>query len=176
MEITYYGQACFGVQTGKYRLLFDPFIQGNPLASHIDIKTIKADFVLVSHAHGDHMADAIEIAQRNKAMVITNNEMGKWFSAKGIKEVKGLSFGGKTKFDFGTLRYVNAIHSSQFPDGSNGGNPGGFVIQAEKNFYHAGDTALTMDMKLIPMFCKLDFAMLPIGGFFTMDAEDAVIA
>jgi L-ascorbate metabolism protein UlaG (beta-lactamase superfamily) len=103
--------------------------------------------------------------------------MNGWFEEKGWKNGIGLNHGGKVKTAFGTVRYVNAIHSSEFPDGAYGGNPGGFVIQTEEgNFYYSGDTALTMDMKLIPMYCKLDFAVLPIGGYFTMDYDDAVIA
>jgi len=177
MEITYYGHACLAVKTGSHRLLFDPFITGNPIASGVDVKSVKADYVLVSHAHGDHMADALDIGLRNKAKLITNNEMNRWFSAKGWKDGSGINHGGKLKTDFGIVRYVNAIHSSQFPDGSYGGNPGGFVVEtAEGNFYFAGDTALTTDMKLIPLLCKLNFAMLPIGGHFTMDYNDAVVA
>jgi len=177
MELTYYGHACFGVTVGSHRLLFDPFIKGNPLAGDIDINEIKADFVLISHAHGDHMGDAIEIGLRNNAALITNNEINNWLSGKGWKGGKGLNHGGKLKTEFGTVRYVSAIHSSQFPDQAYGGNPGGFVIESKfGNFYYAGDTALTMDMKLIPMFCKLDFAILPVGGHFTMDYNDAVIA
>ncbi|MBA3647748.1 MAG: metal-dependent hydrolase [Chitinophagales bacterium] len=177
MNITYYGQSCVGIKIGNFNVLFDPFIKGNPLASSIDIKSIKADFILITHAHSDHMADAEEIAHNTNAPIITNNEMNKWFAKKGLKGGQGINYGGKLVLDFGTVHYVNAIHSSQFPDGSSGGNPGGFVIETkEGNFYHAGDTALTMDMKLIPMICKLQFAFLPIGGYYTMDYKDAVVA
>jgi len=142
---------------GKYRLRFDPFIKGNPLASEIDVKNIEADFILLSHAHGDHMRDAFEIGQRNQSVLVSNFEIAEWFGQKGWSG-HGLNHGGKVKLDFGIVRYVNAIHSSQFPDGSYGGNPGGFVVESsEGNFYFAGDTALTMDMKLIPQFCKLKF-------------------
>jgi L-ascorbate metabolism protein UlaG (beta-lactamase superfamily) len=177
MEITYYGHSCFGVQIGSHRLLFDPFVSGNPLATGVDLNAITADYILISHAHGDHMQDALDIGKRCKSQLITNNEMNGWFEEKGWKNGIGLNHGGKVKTAFGTVRYVNAIHSSEFPDGAYGGNPGGFVIQTEEgNFYYSGDTALTMDMKLIPMYCKLDFAVLPIGGYFTMDYDDAVIA
>lgn len=177
MEVTYYGHSCFGVKTGNHQLLFDPFISGNPLASSVDINSISAGFILISHAHGDHMHDALEIGLRCKSQLITNNEMNHWFAKQGWKNGIGLNHGGKVKTAFGTVRYVSAIHSSKFPDGRYGGNPGGFVIETEEgNFYYAGDTALTMDMKLIPMYCKLKFALLPIGGYFTMDFNDAVIA
>jgi L-ascorbate metabolism protein UlaG (beta-lactamase superfamily) len=177
MELTYYGHACFGVKIGKHHLLFDPFITGNPLAANVDTNSIKADFILASHAHGDHVSDALEIGKRNNAILISNFEVQRWFEEQGLTKGHGLNHGGKIKVDFGTVRYVSAIHSSQFRDGTYGGNPGGFVVETgEGNFYFAGDTALTMDMKLIPMFCKLKFAMLPIGGYFTMDFNDAVIA
>jgi L-ascorbate metabolism protein UlaG (beta-lactamase superfamily) len=177
MEVTYYGHSCFGVKISNHHLLFDPFITGNPLASDVDINSISASYILISHAHGDHMQDALDIGLRCASQLITNNEMNGWFAEKGWKNGIGLNHGGKVKTAFGTVRYVNAIHSSEFPDGRYGGNPGGFVVETEEgNFYFAGDTALTMDMKLIPMYCKLKFAMLPIGGYFTMDYNEAVIA
>jgi len=177
MELTYFGHSCFSVKIGKHRLLFDPFITGSPTATSIDANSITADFILVSHAHGDHVGDAVEIGKRTKAILISNFEVHRWFEEKGLKGGYGLNHGGKIKLDFGTVRYVSAIHSSQFRDGTYGGNPGGFLIESDKgNFYFAGDTALTMDMKLIPMFCKLRFAMLPVGGYFTMDHNDAVLA
>ena len=177
MEITYYGHSCLAVKVGVHRLLFDPFITGNPLASGIDVNAIETDFILISHAHGDHMKDAMDIGQRCQAQLITNNEMNGWFQEKGWNNGIGRNHGGKLKTAFGTVRYVNAIHSSEFPDGRYGGNPGGFVLETEEgNFYFAGDTALTMDMKLIPIYCQLKFAMLPIGGYFTMDYHDAAIA
>lgn len=177
MKITFYGHSCFAVQIGNHRLLFDPFITHNPMAKGIDVKEMKADFILVSHAHSDHIGDTFEIAQRNNSKLISNYEVNEWFEEKGLNGGEGLNHGGKILTDFGSVRYVSAIHSSRFPDGKYGGNPGGFVIEsAEGNFYFAGDTALTMDMKLIPMYCKLNFAMLPIGGYFTMDFNDAILA
>src|SRR5262249_7612464 len=147
-----------------------PFVRGNPIASNVDVTSIEADYILLSHAHGDHIGDAEDIARRTKARIISNFEIVSWFNRKGIEGGEMLNLGGKTKLDFGTVRYVHAVHSSSFPDGSNGGNPGGFLIEtAEGNFYYSGDTALTMDMKLIPMFCKLSVAILSLGGYFTMD-------
>lgn len=177
MKITYYGHASFGVEMKGKHIVFDPFISHNELAKDIDVQQLKADFVLLSHGHGDHVADAEGIATRTGATIVSNAEIAGWYGQKGIKS-HGMNHGGKWKFDFGIVKYVNAVHSSGLPDGSYGGNPGGFVVWNDENcFYFAGDTALTMDMKLIPMTCpKLDFAILPIGDNFTMDYEDAVIA
>jgi L-ascorbate metabolism protein UlaG (beta-lactamase superfamily) len=177
MKITYYGHACFGVQMNGKNLLFDPFISDNELAQHIDIEKIPADYILISHGHGDHVADAEAIGKRTGAKVISNFEIVSWFEQKGMQG-HPMNHGGKWSFDFGTVKYVSAIHSSVLPDGTYGGNPGGFVIWDDNNcFYYAGDTALTMDMKLIPMLCpKLDFAIMPIGDNFTMDIREASMA
>ena len=176
-KVTYYGHACFLVETGGSRLLFDPFISGNELAVHVDIDAIKADYILLTHAHGDHIADAERIASNNNSLIIANFEVYQYFSELGIGG-HPLNHGGKAKFSFGTVKMVNAVHSSGFPDGRYGGNPSGFVVwTADSCFYHAGDTALTMDMQLIPRTCPpLDFCILPIGDNFTMGYEDAVLA
>lgn len=173
MNLTYYGHSCFGVEVnGKY-LLFDPFISQNPLAKNIEIEKVPADYILISHAHGDHVFDVETIASRTNAKIISNYEIVSHYEKKGLKG-HGMNFGGSWQFDFGKLTYVIAVHSSQFPDGAFGGNPGGFIVESnEGNFYFAGDTALTMDMKLIGIRYKLDFALLPIGSNFTMDYFDA---
>lgn len=173
MNLTYYGHSCFGVEVnGKY-LLFDPFISQNPLAKNIEIEKIPADYILISHAHGDHVFDVETIASRTNAKIISNYEIVSYYEKKGLKG-HGMNFGGIWQFDFGKVTYVLAVHSSQFPDGAFGGNPGGFIVESnEGNFYFAGDTALTMDMKLIGIRYKLDFALLPIGSNFTMDYFDA---
>jgi len=178
MTLTYYGHACFSVNIGGKHLLFDPFIKYNELAKNIDINAIPADYILLSHGHQDHVADALEIVQRTGATIVSNYEIVSWFQAKGVKKAHPMNHGGKWQFDFGTARYVSAIHSSVLPDGTYGGNPGGFVIEtAEGNFYYSGDTALTMDMQLIPLTCgELKFALLPIGDNFTMGIDDAIIA
>ncbi len=177
MKLTYYGHSAFSVQTGKHTLLFDPFITPNDLAKDIDINTLAADFILLSHGHVDHVADAATIAKRTGAMIISSFEVCNWMTGQGVQKTHGMNHGGAFKFDFGRAKYVNAIHSSSMPDGSYGGNPGGFVIEtAEGNFYYSGDTALTLDMKLIGESTKLKFAVLCIGDNFTMGPEDAVKA
>jgi L-ascorbate metabolism protein UlaG (beta-lactamase superfamily) len=161
----------------RFTLLFDPFITPNELAKTVDVNKVAADYILVSHGHEDHLADAAGIAKRTGARLISNFEIATWFSRQGVNKTHPMNHGGAAKFDFGRVKYVNAIHSSTLPDGSSGGNPGGFVIEsAEGNFYYSGDTALTMDMKLIGESTKLKFAVLCIGDNFTMGAEDAVRA
>ncbi|HEV2452766.1 MAG TPA: metal-dependent hydrolase [Verrucomicrobiae bacterium] len=177
MKITYYGHACFAAEIAGKHLLFDPFITPNPLARTIDVKKIKADYIFVSHAHDDHLADVTHIASKTGALVITNFEVAEWLGKHGVKKVHGLNPGGSFPFDFGRAKFVHAIHSSSFPDGAYGGAPGGFVIESrEENFYYSGDTALTLDMKLISEVTKLKFAVLCVGGNFTMDVEDAIRA
>lgn len=180
MKLTYYGHSCFSVEVAGKTLLFDPFITANELAKDIDVDSIKADYILLSHGHADHVADALTIALNNGAKIISNYEIISWYQKVHnypMPKTHPLNHGGSYNFSFGKVKYVNAIHSSVLPDGTYGGNPGGFVIETEEgNFYFAGDTALTMDMKLIPMFTKLDFAVLPIGDNFTMGVEEAVIA
>lgn len=178
MKVTYYGHACFAVEVAGKKLLFDPFITYNELAKHIDINTIDADYVLVSHGHFDHIADAVAIAKRTGAKAIGNYEVAEWLHKNGVEKYHPMNHGGKWKFSFGTVKLVNAVHTSSFADGSYAGNPVGFVIEsAEGNFYYSGDTALTMDMQLIPMTCgKLNFALLNLGDNFTMGIDDAVLA
>lgn len=177
MKITYYGHASLGIEVNGKNIIVDPFISANELASHIDIQSLKADYILLTHAHGDHVLDVETIVKNNsEAVIVSNAEIASYYEAKGFK-THPMNHGGTWNFDFGKVKYVNAIHSSSFPDGSYGGNPGGFVIETdEKNIYIAGDTALTYDMKLIPMRAPLDLAILPIGNNFTMDVDDATIA
>lgn len=177
MIITFYGQNCIGIKIGDTNVLVDPFITGNKLSKDkIDINTLKADFILLTHAHQDHILDAEAIAKNTGAVIVSNFEIANHYENKGF-EVHPMNHGGSWDFEFGKLKYVNAVHTSSFPDGSYGGQPGGFVIEGEhKNIYIAGDTALTMDMKLIPLSTKLDLAILPIGDNFTMGVDDAILA
>ena len=177
MRITFYGQSCLGIQVNDTQVLVDPFITGNELSKDkINIKELKADYILLTHAHQDHTLDAEEIAKNTGAVIVSNFEIANHYEEKGI-EVHPMNHGGSWDFEFGRVKYVNAIHTSSFANGKYGGQPGGFVIEGEhKNIYIAGDTALTMDMKLIPARTKLDLAILPIGDNFTMGVEDAIIA
>lgn len=176
MFFIYYGHSCFVVESGGKKLLFDPFINGNPLIKDFDINTIQADYILASHGHVDHVGDLVAIAKNTGATVIAIAEIARWATSQGVEKVHEMNFGA-FKAEFGEVCMVPAAHSSSLPDGSYGGNPAGFVIKmAEGNFYYAGDTCLTMEMQLIPRYAKLDFAIMPIGGNYTMNAEDAVIA
>lgn len=177
MKIKYLGHATVQLESNGKTLLVDPFISGNPLAVGIDINLLKADYILITHGHQDHVLDVEPIAKRTGATLISNFEIISWFEKRGLTG-HPMNHGGKFSFDFGTVKYVNAVHSSVLPDGANGGNPGGFVIWNEdKSIYIAGDTALTQDMAWIPKTCpKLDLAILPIGDNFTMGYEDAIHA
>lgn len=177
MKFTYYGHSCFAVEIKNKKILFDPFITYNELAKKIDVGTIEADYIFLSHGHEDHVADCVGIASRTGAKVVCAFEIHTWLNNQGITNTHPMNTGGKWSFDFGIVKCVTAHHSSSLPDGTYGGNPMGFVINSEAgNFYYAGDTALTLDMQLIPKYARLDFAVLPIGDNFTMDAADATEA
>ncbi|HVU27676.1 MAG TPA: metal-dependent hydrolase [Verrucomicrobiae bacterium] len=177
MKVAYYGHACLSVVIGGKTLLFDPFITENPLAKAVDINKIPADYILVSHGHDDHTGDTVAIAKRTNALVIANYEVALWLNKNGAPKIHPMNHGGGFHFDFGRVKFVNAVHSSMMPDGTYGGNPGGFVIESsDGNFYFSGDTALTLDMKLIGESVKLTFAALCIGDNFTMGADDAIRA
>ena len=177
MKVTYYGHACFGVEIGGKKLLFDPFISGNDLAKEIDINSIEADFILVSHGHQDHILDAAAIAKRTGATVISNYEVVSWLLKQGVEKGHPMNTGGSWMFGDIKVKCVIAIHSSSMPDGTYGGNPVGFLVETkEGNFYYAGDTALTYDMKLIGDYKRIDVAFLPIGNNFTMSLDNAIIA
>ena len=174
MKFTYYGHSCFLIETSGKKLLFDPFITYNELASHIEIANIEADYILQSHGHADHIADCITIAQSTGATVICSWEIHEWLNKQGVTKTHPMNTGGKWNFDGFTAKCTAAQHSSGLPDGSYGGNPMGFIVYSEEgNFYYSGDTSLTLDMQLIPKWAKLNFAVLPIGDNFTMDAADA---
>lgn len=177
MKITYYGHACFSVETSGSVLLFDPFITPNDLAKEIDVDAIPADFILLSHGHFDHVTDAARIALRTGATVVANFEVAQWIGRQGVSPVHAMNPGGSHAFDFGRVKSVNAIHSSSLPDGSYGGQPGGFVVETQDGaFYYSGDTALTRDMELIGEEFNLRFAVMPVGDNFTMGAADAARA
>lgn len=177
MKFTYYGHSCFLVETGGKKLLFDPFNSANELAKDISIADIGADYILQSHGHVDHILDCVVIAQNTGAKVVCNWEIHEWLNKKGVKNTHPMNTGGRWDFGDFAVKCVVAQHSSGLPDGSYGGNPMGFIVYGkEGNFYYSGDTALTLDMQLVPKWAKLNFAVLPIGDNFTMGYSDAAIA
>jgi L-ascorbate metabolism protein UlaG (beta-lactamase superfamily) len=177
MQFTYYGHSSFAVEIKGKKIVFDPFITHNELAKSIDTGKIEADYIFISHGHDDHVADLLTLARRTGATVVGAFEVTAWAGKQGLEKTHPLNTGGKWNFDFGTVKAVVAHHSSSLPDGSYGGNPLGFLFTTEEgNFYYSGDTALTLDMELIPRWAKLDFAVMPIGDNFTMGAEDAIMA
>jgi len=177
MQITYYGHASLGIEANGKHILVDPFISANELAKHIDIHSLPADYILLTHAHQDHVLDVEAIAEHTGATVICNAEMSYYYENKGLKVI-GMNTGGKFDFDGIRVKSTIAFHSSSFADGTYGGNPNGYILEAgEKRIYIAGDTSLTVEMKLIPeMVGKLDLAVFPIGDHFTMGVEDACLA
>ena len=177
MQFTYYGHSCFEVETNGTKILFDPFITHNELAKNIKPESIKADYILLSHGHADHTADAVALARSTGARVVCSWEIYEWLGKKGISNVHPMNTGGRRDFGPFAVKCTVAQHSSGLPDGSYGGNPMGFIITSpEGSFYYSGDTALTLDMQLIPKWAKLNFAVLPIGDNFTMGYEDAAEA
>lgn len=164
------------VETAGKSILFDPFISPNPLAKKIRVDDLNPDYMLLSHGHHDHIADAPEIAKRSGCIVAAVWEVTHWMEKQGA-DVHGMNIGGSWTFDCGRVKLVQAVHSSTLPDGTPGGNPCGFVVENnETAFYYSGDTALYSDMALISRKTKLKTAFLPIGGNYTMDVEDAVDA
>lgn len=178
MKITYYGHSCFGVEIHGKHLLFDPFVSNNELARDIQVNEIPADYILLSHGHQDHIADAIPIATRTGAKVICSWEIYEWLGRQSVQNCHPMNTGGKWHFSQFTVKCTAAQHSSGLPDGTYGGNPMGFLVTSDVgSFYYSGDTALTLDMQLVKQWCPdLQVALLPIGDNFTMDYADAVIA
>jgi L-ascorbate metabolism protein UlaG (beta-lactamase superfamily) len=175
--LTYYGHSCFSVFAGGKTLLFDPFITPNELAKAIDVDKVPADYIFISHAHYDHIFDAVRIAKRTGAKVLGNWELYDWFKKNGVPNTHPINPGGQFTFDFGTVKSFVAQHSSSLPDGSYGGVACGYALKTSSgNFYYSGDTGLTLDMQLVPAWADLDFAILPVGDGLTMGAEDAVKA
>jgi L-ascorbate metabolism protein UlaG (beta-lactamase superfamily) len=175
VEVTYHGHSCFNVTVGDTQLLIDPFLSGNPQAD-VTAEEVEADYLLISHGHSDHVGDAVQIAKRTGAMTISNFEIAGWLQEQGVEKVHPLHIGGGYDFACGRIKMTIAHHGSVLPDGTYGGNPAGFLLTLEgKKIYHACDTGLFYDMKLIGEE-GLDLAILPIGDNFTMGPDDALRA
>jgi L-ascorbate metabolism protein UlaG (beta-lactamase superfamily) len=174
-KLTWYGHATLGLETGGYKILVDPYFTGNP-AVRVTPDSIEVDYILVSHGHGDHMGDAVSIAKRTGATVISNAEISAWLGKQGVK-THAQHLGGGYKHPFGYLKLTLALHGSGLPDGSYGGNPAGFLLTTPdgKKIYIAGDTGLFGDMRLIGEE-GVDLAVLPIGDNYTMGPDDALRA
>lgn len=175
IRLTWYSHACVLIETGNTRLLVDPFISGNPLAP-VKAAQIAADYIFVSHGHGDHLGDTVELAKRTGATVISNFEIHNWLANQGLQNLHPQHIGGGFNYPWGRVKLTIAQHGSGLPDGSYGGNPCGFLFYIEeKRIYHACDTGLFYDMKLIGEE-GIDLAILPIGDNFTMGPDDALRA
>lgn len=174
-QLTYFSHSAWMIESGKYKILIDPFLNDNP-TSPVKAKDVQADFIIVTHAHGDHIGDTIPIAKANNATVITNFEIANWCGEQGVN-AHPMHIGGSREFPFGRVKLTQAFHGSSFPDGSYGGMPTGVLITVEnKTIYHSGDTGLFGDMKLIGEMDPIDIALIPIGDNFTMGVPDAVKA
>ncbi|MFQ3670156.1 MAG: metal-dependent hydrolase [Verrucomicrobiia bacterium] len=177
MNITFFGHACFQVQISGQTLLFDPFLRPNPKAPTSAFDSVRPDAILISHGHGDHIADAAELAQKHGCPVICNYEIANWLGKHGVTTAIGMNLGGTVKVGPIAAKHVPAAHSSELPDGTYGGNPGGFLVRSpEAAFYYSGDTALISDIKLFAEAGPFRFAALCIGDHFTMGYEDAAMA
>ena len=178
IKLTYYGHSTFGIETEDAKLIVDPFFAPNNPAATVKVDEVEADFILVTHGHGDHVADLVPLAKQTGAMVICNYEIANWLGNQGIENVHGMHIGGGYDFPFGRAKMTIAHHGSGLPDGSYGGNPAGFLLHLNEgaDIYISGDTALTYDMRLIGEAGGVDLAILCMGDNFTMGPDDAVRA
>lgn len=178
MKATYFGHSTVQLNLNGTRILFDPFITPNELAKDIEIDSINPHYIFLSHCHGDHVHDMAQIQKQSDAQVVAIVETGDWVQKQGIPEGKitGMNFGGTFNGEFGSAKMVYALHTNGAPDGSYAGAPAGYLLKSQdKTIYFAGDTALTLEMQLLNDE-QIDWAFLPIGGFFTMDVNDAIQA
>jgi L-ascorbate metabolism protein UlaG (beta-lactamase superfamily) len=175
-RVRWLGHACLLLESDGKRVLIDPFLTGNPAAA-VKPAEVAANFILVSHGHGDHVGDTVDIAKRTGATVVANYEISEWLKQQGVKNVHGQQHGGGYGYDFGRVKLTLAFHGSALPDGTYGGNPCGFLMSFKdgKKVYDAADTGLFGDMRLIGEE-GLDLAIVPIGDNFTMGPDDALRA
>jgi L-ascorbate metabolism protein UlaG (beta-lactamase superfamily) len=174
-ELTWLGHATWQIVSGKYTILVDPFLDGSPTAA-VKARDVNPQFILVSHGHEDHVADAAKIAIRTGATVVANYEICNWLAKQGVQHTEPMNIGGGIDLKFGRVQMTIAHHSSQLPDGTDGGNPGGFLLTlADGKIYIAADTGLFLDMQRIGA-AGIDLAILPIGDRFTMGPDDALEA
>lgn len=173
IKITWYSHATLGLEVDSYKLLVDPYFTGNPAAT-VTADKVDADYILVTHGHFDHVGDAAAIAKRTGAMVISNFEIAEWMRKQGVQNTHEQHIGGGHQFPFGNVKLTPALHGSGLPDGTNGGNPVGFLLTLKdgKKIYISGDTGLFSDMKLIGQE-GIEVAFVPIGDNYTMGPEDA---
>ncbi|MBE2237892.1 MAG: metal-dependent hydrolase [Caldilineaceae bacterium] len=178
LKITWFGHSTFSIDADDAKIVVDPFLKPHSPVASLTAEQVTADFILVTHGHGDHVADLVALAQHTGAQVICNFEIAEWLGKQGVDKTHGMNTGGAHTFPFGRVKLTIAHHSSVLPDGTYAGNPYGFLINFNDgcDLYIAGDTALTYDMKLIGEVGGVDLAILPIGDYFTMGPDDAVVA
>ncbi len=175
MKIKYFGHSALQIKTDKHEILIDPFLDDNPVST-TKSKDVKPDFIILTHAHGDHLGDSLKIGNRDNPLFICVNELAEWLKAKGLN-AHNMHIGGSRKFDFGIVKFTIAHHGSITPDGQYAGEPAGVILNIDgKTIYHTGDTGLFYDMKLIGEMNKIDYMFVPIGDNFTMGIEDGVKA
>lgn len=176
MKLKYFSHSAFQITSNSGKvILIDPFLTGNPTAP-VTAESVEADFIILTHAHGDHLGDAFDIAKRCDSLIIAVNELADYAISKGLK-AHNMHIGGSYNFEFGKVKFTIAHHGSMTPDGHYAGEPAGVLITVDgKTIYHTGDTGLFYDMKLIGEMNQIDYMLLPIGDNFTMGIDDAVKA